>query len=69
MSHPRGAWFFFVTQLLAVVVLQRIIVPGLGVEIILATFAIGIAGLCLFGEVQVCGTRVIRFLRSPCQFV
>ena len=61
MSHPRGAWFFFVTQLLAVVVLQRIIVPGLGVEIILATFAIGIAGLCLFGEVQVCGTRVILF--------
>ena len=61
MSHPRGAWFFFVSQLLAVVVLQRIVVPGAGVEMVLVTFATGIAGLCLFGEVHVCSTRVILF--------
>jgi hypothetical protein len=61
VSHPRGAWFFFVTQLLAVVALQRIVVPGVSVEIVLVTFAAGLAGLCLFGEVQICGTRVILF--------
>jgi hypothetical protein len=60
-AHPRGAWVFFVTQLLAVVLLQRIVVPGLAVEIILFTFAAGIAGLCLFGEVTVCSIRVFLF--------
>jgi hypothetical protein len=59
--HPPGVWFFFVTQLLAVVVLQRIVVPGLAVEIILVTFAIGVAGLCLFGEVHISSMRVILF--------
>ena len=60
-AHPRGAWVFFVTQLLAVVLLQRIVVPGLAVEIILFTFAAGIAGLCLFGEARVSSTRVLLF--------
>jgi hypothetical protein len=61
-AHPRGAWFFFVTQLFAVVLLQRIVVPGLGgVEIILFTFAAGMVGLCLFGEVYVSSTRLFLF--------
>jgi hypothetical protein len=60
-ANPRGAWIFFVTQLLAVVLLQRIVVPGPAVEVILFTFAAGMAGLCVFGEVYVSGTRLILF--------
>ena len=59
--HPRGAWFFFVTQLLAVVLLQRIVVPGPAVDVILFTFAAGLAGFCLFGEVYISRVRVILF--------
>jgi len=59
--HPRGAWFFFVTQLLAVVMLQRIVVPGLAVELILFIFAAGLAGFCLFGEVYISRARVVLF--------
>jgi hypothetical protein len=58
---PRGAWFFFVTQLLAVVLLQRIAVPGPTIEVILFTFAAGIGALCLFGEVYVSATRFVLF--------
>jgi hypothetical protein len=58
---PRGAWFFFVTQLLAVVLLQRIVVPGPAIEVILFIFAAGLAGLCLFGEVYISRTRVVLF--------
>jgi hypothetical protein len=61
VAVPRGAWFFFVAQLLAVVLLQRVVVPGLAVEIILFVFAAGIAGLCLFGEVYISTTRSILF--------
>ena len=58
---PRGAWFFFVSQLLAVVLLQRFVVPGPDVEVILFTFGAGLAGFCLFGEVYISRVRVILF--------
>jgi hypothetical protein len=60
-GYPRGAWFFFVTQLFAVVLLQRIAMPGPSVEIILVTFAAGIGALCLFGEAYVSPTRFVLF--------
>ena len=60
-AHPLGAWSFFVTLLLAVIVLQRIVVPGLDLDVILLTLAVGLAVFFLVGEMQVSFVRMALF--------